>query len=704
MSSANDKKLPFSSGLSLLLACASWIMLAWTLPAAFASALLFGSTAVFLGFTGYRDALGNAKKFRAAFGSLTGATSGVVTSLLAVLIWILVWPDVAERRAQQERAHGLLAAITTQTPASTATAVPDFSKRGGVYPEMVTVALTGEGTNSLVCYTTDGSEPSPQSEIYTTPIPVNRTVTVKAKSFRPGFLPSETVSQTYVVGDKDMAEFSSNLPLVVINTHGRHIMREPKTKVSAHFINVANGRSRISNAADYSGPAQMNLRGSSTLRFPKRSFSLTTGSGPEDKQKVSIFGLPKDSDFVLYAPYQDKTLMRDVLAYELSRNMGHYSVRAKFVELFMNTSGGKLSRGDYMGVYVLVEKIKRGKNRVNIEELTKEDKTEPNITGGYIFKRDHNDRNENGFYTRYGGPYYFVYPNDRTVTAAQRQWLKNYMDRFESALNGRDFMDPEKGYRAYLDVDTFIDQHWLIEMSKNVDGFRYSAYFNKDRGGKLKTEPCWDWNLSFGNADFYGGSSTTQWYYTRLRNTEISWYRRLRQDPEFMQRCVDRWGQLRANEFSTDRILKRVDEMASQLNEAQARNFKRWDILGERVHANAYVGRTYRDEVNFLKRFIKDRIAWMDSQMISAPRVSVRQMASERAVILEGSGGTIYYTLDGTDPRRPGGTVSPKAIVYTKPIPLSGKIQIYARSFQSTAWSSPTTLETAASVQSASIQ
>ena len=162
-----------------------------------------------------------------------------------------------------------------------------------------------------------------------------------------------------------------------------------------------------------------------------------------------------------------------------------------------------------------------------------------------------------------------------------------------------------------------------------------------------------------------------------------------------MQRCVDRWGQLRTNEFSTARIHKRIDQLAAELQEAQARNFDRWGIMGQRVHANSYVGRTYRDEVNWMKRWIKERLTWIDSQLLPAPRPSIQQAdgGHHPTVVLEGSSGTIYYTLDGTDPREPGGGVSSKAKSYSGPISVRSDTQIFARSFQSQAWSSPVTVQ-----------
>ena len=729
-------RIPRTAALSLLLGSASWVTLFWTTPAAFACSLVTGLLAAWFGWIAYKYTIAQAEKdklststshpptpssrgegidrpltaqakgrpvFRAIFRSALGGTSGLITALLSVLVWVSVWPEIAARHAWEERAQALLTSITTQTGGSVQTELPNVSATGGVYADSVRVALTGQGKDSVICFTLDGSEPTTASQVYTAPLVINHTATLKAKAFRPGFQPSPVATETYLITDRDLTNFTSNLPVVLINTYGRPIYRDPSTKVFARFISPKGGRTRVTGAADYSGPAEMHVRGSSTLKFPKRSYTFTTV-----KEKVSIFGFPKDSDWVLYAPFQDKTLMRDVLAYELSRKMGHYSVRTRFVEVFMNSGGGRLTRGDYLGVYVFAEKIKRGKDRVNIEALTAKDNTEPKISGGYIFKRDHNDRNENGFFTRYGGPYYYVYPKEKEITREQKAWLRNYMDRFEAALYGSDFMDPTNGYRAYLDVDSFIDQHWLIEMSKNVDGFRYSVYFHKDRDGKLKLEPVWDWNLSFGNADFYGGWSTFQWYHMHLRPSEISWYRRLRQDPDFNQRCNDRWAQLRRNEFDTERIFKRIEEMATELRDAQARNFNRWGIMGQRVHANWFVGRTYRDEVDWMKRWIKDRMAWIDSQMVSGPRVSIKQANADgaaRTLNIESARGVTYYTLDGSDPREPGGRVSPKAVLYNSPVAVQDGAQVFARVFLENTWSAPSTVRlTEVPIRAASLE
>jgi hypothetical protein len=380
--------------------------------------------------------------------------------------------------------------------------------------------------------------------------------------------------------------------------------------------------------------------------------------------------------------------------------MGRYALCTRFVEVFLDRSGGKLSQRDYMGVYVLVEKIKRGKDRVNITEMKASDTSEPNITGGYIFKRDHSERYEQSFRTSQGNHFYYVDPDPEEMSREQMNWISRYMSRFEQALYGSDFRDPNRGYAAFLDVDAFIDQHWLIEMSKNIDGFRYSAFLHKDRGGKLNVGPAWDWNLSFGNADYYGGSDPGGWYTQELRDSEICWFRRLSEDPEFMQRAIDRWGGLRRGILATQTILARVDDMAAQLNDAQVRNFRRWPILGRRINPNDFVGDTYEEEIKWMKQWIQKRLAWIDSQFVAPPMLT----QAEGGVTLRASSGKIYYTLDGTDPRLPGGGVSPKAKTYNAPIPLNNAANLQARVQGRGGWSSPITAQSkgAARLQSAS--
>jgi len=544
----------------------------------------------------------------------------------------------------------------------------------------------------VIRYTLDGSEPDENSATYSKPLSVTTSTLIKAKAFAPDLKPSPTVVQTYTLLDESLFTFSSNLPLVVIHTFGERVSSRDRTAVSACFISPAQGRSSLTGPADFVGRGTLKIRGRSSLEYPKHSFTFHTKDDSGDPRKVPLLGLPKDSAWVLYAPYPDKTLMRDALAYELSNEMGHYAPRTRFVELFASRSGAKLSRKSYAGVYVLAEKIKRGKDRVNIEKLGPEDNREPEITGGYIFKKDHSDKGDPSFRTRHGNHFFYVEPKANEITPAQKSWLIAYLNQFENVLYGPNFRDPVRGYAAYIDTASFIDNHWIVELTKNVDGIRFSNYLQKDRGGKIKMEPIWDWNLSFGNANGKQGWLPQNWYASQLGDSEYLWFRRLFQDPDFEQKYIDRWGALRTNIFAASNILARVDDWAGLLNVAQERNFRRWPILGRSVNPNYFVGQTYDEEVRWMKEWIRARIAWIDRQFVAAPSFSLKEVAKDsgKALALRSRTGKIYYTLDGTDPRLPGGGVSATAKVYSAPIPGEGRARLFARANEDGRWSSPT--------------
>ncbi|MCG8624915.1 MAG: CotH kinase family protein, partial [Proteobacteria bacterium] len=281
----------------------------------------------------------------------------------------------------------------------------------------------------------------------------------------------------------------------------------------------------------------------------------------------------------------------------------------------------------YVGVYLLIEKIKRGKNRVDIRSLkptspsvTGEEEQEKSsaITGGYILKIDKMDRYETYFYTRYGTRLFHVYPKGREISNAQKAWIQNYMNEFEAALAGTDFKDPEHGYATYIDIDSFIDHFIINELFKNTDGFRNSTYMYKDRDGKLEMGPVWDFNLSMGNSVFYNAWETSNWLIDT--NPVPFWWDRLLTDEDFKQRLVKRWKALRKNELATSKLLGEIDRTADYLSEAQKRNFERWPVLGRQVFGNPgpYLP-TYEQEVQQLKTWLQARLEWMD-QHIKSPR------------------------------------------------------------------------------------
>ncbi len=201
-------------------------------------------------------------------------------------------------------------------------------------------------------------------------------------------------------------------------------------------LDPGTGRAAVAGMPDYAGNGWIRVRGSSSaLFYPKKQYSFETW-GDEDKDlSVSLFGMPTVSDWVLSAPYADKTLMRNHLAYRCFEDFGHYCVRTRFFELFSNTDGGAIEMADYHGIYLLVERIKRDAERVDINALEATDVTGPDISGGYIIKPDRPEPDDTTFRTAAENTL-LIFSEPEVPTAEQIDYLRNYMNTFETALHG----------------------------------------------------------------------------------------------------------------------------------------------------------------------------------------------------------------------------------------------------------------------------
>ena len=589
--------------------------------------------------------------------------------------------------------------------AATLAPPPQFSLRGGVYTNDLSLEINAFSSSAEIHYTLDGSAPTADSLLYTGPLSITNATRVRARVFAPNFVPSQIVTENYTILSPDVAGFSSKLPLVILNTFGQGIAAEVRTPISAVFIDnpMPGSRTMLTNLPDFNGRASVELHGQSSLMFPKKSLNLETQTPDGDNENVSLLGLPAENDWVLYAPYTDKSFLNDILGYELFAEMGHYSVRWRFVEVFLNgtrTDGttdpsGKVGTNDYAGIYVLVEKIKIDKNRVNITKIKPEDQQLPEISGGYMFKKDKDSPGDVHFQTSSGQDLIFHDPKGTELTESQRTWLVDYINQFEAALYGPNWRDPVYGYARYADVDSFVDQHWIVEFTKNIDGYRLSNYMQKDRNGKIKMEPIWDWNLSFGNANYLECEYTNGWYWPLINSTEHIWLRRLVAepgDPDFRQRIIDRWGELRTSVFNSSRLSNRVDELGAYLNEAVTRDYARWPRMGTYIwpNPNSIVAITnFAGMLNFIKGWIGGRYNWIDAQYLKAPVLSRYSGTASGLLSMSAATGTIYYTLDGSDPRLPGGAVSPNAQIYSAPIALPPTAQVFARARSGTNWSAP---------------
>lgn len=413
---------------------------------------------------------------------------------------------------------------------------------------------------------------------------------------------------------------SSHLPIVSINTNNQSITDE--TRIVADMGIIYNGIGMLNNVADdpnhYDGKISIEYRGESSQMFPKRSFSIETQDIQGNNLNTDLLGMPMENDWILYAPYTDKTMLRDVLTYKLGNDLGHYAPRTRFVELVLNE--------EYAGIYVLIEKIKQDKNRVDIATLKPEDVSGDELTGGYILRVDKIDNNDFPAWTTSSVPRlpgeniinFQYYDREGTdLTTSQQNYIRNYVSEAEAALASPSFISTSTGYKKYFDVASAVDFILVNEIGKNIDAFVYSTYLFKDKdsdGGKLHMGPLWDFNLAYGNVDY---SSNAQYAPGWMWDEQyrMYWFRRMVSDPGFAKNLKCRWDELRSSFLTDDYFITAIDSMANLLGDAQVRNFRRWPILGTYVWPNQYVGLTYADEINFIKQWIITRLQWMDANM-----------------------------------------------------------------------------------------
>ena len=436
----------------------------------------------------------------------------------------------------------------------------------------------------------------------------------------------------------------SNIPLVIIETNGQTIVDEPK--ITAWMKIVDNGVGKFNScfdeATDYDGYIGIEIRGQSSQMFPKKSFSVETRNETGDGINVSLLGMPSEEDWVLYAPYSDKTMLRNALSYHLGRKMGDWQPRYKFCEVYLN--------GSYHGVYMLIEKIKRDGDRVDINKLKPDEISGDNLTGGYILKVDkiHDLSSDEYFYTHPVNSYHnarnyaftYVYPKFDDIAEEQKTYIFDYLLNLENTLNGSSFSDPENGFRKYMDINSFVDFQLINELTNNVDGYRYSTYFYKKKdsnGGKLFAGPLWDFNLGFGNVDYAPiNLATDEWLYPNYGPNEgypMHWWSRLMEDADYQNSFASRWGELREGSFKTDSIMEYLTDTIAYLGDAIDRNFNRWPILGEYVWPNYFIGDTYQQEIDYLKTWIANRLDWMDANISFATDIFEQGKQENRVMV-----------------------------------------------------------------------
>lgn len=404
---------------------------------------------------------------------------------------------------------------------------------------------------------------------------------------------------------------SSNLPIVKFTTISDPIGDEPKVPVNMQIIDNGSGiRNELTQTNySYEGLIMTEWQGFTGPYYPKKNYDFELVDALGNQMDTSILGMPKESDWIFKAEYLDLTLVKNSITYEMARRMGGYAPRTRPCEIVLDD--------EYIGMYVLTEKVKRDGQRVDIAKLTPNDTSGVDLTGGYILEMNINNSpgDWNSAYPPINSatctlPVEFkhVYPKSEDILPQQRDYLRAYVDTFENALLTPDFADPESGYRQYMDVNSFIDFLIVNEFSVNYDSYGRSTYMYKEKatdGGKLKSGPPWDYDRAF---DYYNPGTTQGWVWqiTHAYWPFPFWWSRMWEDPAYRKQLACRWTMLRQNTLKTEAFMGLIDSMTNELDEAQERNFRVWNDLG---------AMSYDGHVDALKNYLTERLAWIDTSL-----------------------------------------------------------------------------------------
>jgi hypothetical protein len=596
----------------------------------------------------------------------------------------------------------------------------EFSRESGMFTDAFALTLTCSTPGAEIRYTINGSTPDTTNGlVYSTPIAFSGTRRVRAVALANG-RSSRLSGESYIKLSASLANYTSTLPIMIIENFGSGIIPQkgwsgtgagirqfPRQNAVWATFERETGVSSLTNAPEMWSTIGIRGRGafSSTWRQKPYSVEVIDESGGE--RKVSPLGMPAHADWVLYFPdpdsNKDPSLFFNTFAYQLYRDIGHADgVRFRWVEAFINEDGGDLQLTDRRGVYAIMEKVSRGNDRLNFTRLS-----EDGSTGSWLLNLNRMDPEpETGWPAANGttqpqffhtagpnrilqtppnaqvvgddepqqsnGYLNFDNPSGYEINSSQRAAIEEWFRQFEDVLwNNALWRDPTNGYRKYLDSVDFADYFILNTLTHNGDGLLISMFPWKGDDGKLRMGPAWDYNWS---AYYIGLPAMTGDLY--WRSTTL-WYRRLFTDPDFTQLYIDRWWDHRRSAMSNAGMDANIDAQMNDISPAKA-------VLNGLSSATDWTNR-----LATMKTWLRTRADWIDSNYIRPPFFNQDGGAVPDGfqITILGTNGTIYFTIDGSDPRAPGGAVAGAAQAFQLPFPITAQTFVQARIRIGTNWS-----------------
>ncbi len=509
------------------------------------------------------------------------------------------------------------------------------------------VGMSAANANAEIRYTLDGTLPVTTSTLYDgTPLALTETAELRAQSFLAGLPLGKPSTALYI---RRTFEYSSDIPLVIMEGYGAGKPANKEDWVDLAFMTFepVNGAAELAQLPTLAVRAGYHLRGQSSMNFPKTPYRIELWDNEDDDEDYPLLGMPAESDWAMIGPCSDSSLIRNAFVYDIAAAMGLASMRLRFAEVFINQDGGPLEETDYEGVYAVTETIKNQKHRLDLKQLEPEDTELPDITGGYIFKFDQMAVEEGEteiFCTLPDG----TIPQESTggmgmgmggsmvdgcwtdlelvdpdpTNDVQMQWIAAHLQTFHDLMH----QEPLGDYKSMMNVASFVDLFIINEVTRDVDANIRSHFMHKDREGLITAGPVWDYNFSLGNI----GNDLEGWQWEEGRAGSTDWHLVMAQDPEFMAAVQVRWQELRAGMLSDADVVARIDALSAPLMTAGPRDNQRWPV-GECFSWNFPGGGfgdqgvvtldftgdgTWPGEVEVLKRWTLERMAWLDQQLL----------------------------------------------------------------------------------------
>jgi hypothetical protein len=446
-----------------------------------------------------------------------------------------------------------------------------FSHPGGPFRGSFALTLSGAGPGQQIRYVlvpaaagAVAPEPTATSPVYTAPIPITSGTVVRAALFSAdGGTRGATRTVTYSILSPALDAFSSNLPVIVVDSLGAGALVKDGVDHPgwlAVFSPRPAGGSTFASTPELFSALTMTVRGASSAEFPKKGYNFELKDELGRRRTAPLLDLPAHEKWALVAPWKyDLGYINNPLVYALAAQLGQWAPRTRLVEVYVNTGNAEIDAADYAGIYLLTDRIEVGKRRVDLANLTPDEVSGDDVTGGYLLKIDTPDPDEIGWRTSRGLPdssssaVVLVSPSASDIAPAQLTYLRDYVQRMENALfASRASGWAQRSYLDYLDRAAWVDHHLINTFTANPDAFERSAYFTKDRKSRLAAGPVWDFDRALGSYWDERSYRFDVWSgYGAADVWETGWWGVLARDPEFMQDWVDRWQSLRRTELST---------------------------------------------------------------------------------------------------------------------------------------------------------